>query len=92
MQHATEASIAKAGVAVGGVAVGVSEPSDYVSYFDRIYDFYFFVISGDDLARMIGIGVGLLAASNIIYNITKDVIKRGQRKKSENQKEETIDE
>lgn len=87
MQHATEAT-AKAVVAGGGVGVAVSDPSDYVSYFDRIYDFYFFQINGDDFARIVGMVVGIVVGLNIIYNIVKDIYERNEKKRNQNAKDD----
>ena len=71
MSNVTNAAT-KAVVGGSGATVATSEPSEYVSYFDRVYDVGLFLISGDDAARVIGAGVGLLVAFNIVYTIVKD--------------------
>ena len=67
----------------GGAIAAVTTPSDftgeYVSFFDRVYDWGWFLISGDDVSRFIGIAVGVLVAINIIYTIVKDVRERGKQ-------------
>ena len=52
--------------------MGMTTPSEYVSYFDRIYDFLLFEISGDDISRLVGMFVGVCVCLNIIYNVVKD--------------------
>ncbi len=71
---------ATAKAAIGGsgavTGAGMMTPSEYVSFFDRIYDLGVVVISGDDISRIVGVLVGVAVASNIIYNVVKDVRKR----------------
>lgn len=68
----TTAAAGKAVVGGGAITVGVSHPSDYVSYFDRIYDLGLFMISGDDAARLVAMAVGVLVAINIIVTAIRD--------------------
>ena len=77
--NATDA-IAKGAIGGAGAATAMSKPSEYVSFFDRIYDTGLFLISGDDIARMLGLGISLLVATNILYNIGVDIWKRKNKK------------
>ena len=70
MTNATNA-LGKGAIGGAGAMTGMIEPSDYVSYFDRVYDIGI-LISGDDIARFIGVMVGVLVGCNIIYNVVKD--------------------
>lgn len=75
MQHVTQAT-GKAALGGSGAIAAVTNPSEYISYFDRVYDLGVFQISGDDISRTVGVIVGVLVGSNIIYNIIKDLRKR----------------
>ena len=64
----------------GGSAIAaVTSPSEYVSFFDRVYDWGGVLISGDDISRIIGMVVGILVGINIVYTIVKDVRERAKR-------------
>lgn len=71
MRHVVEAT-AKGGVGAAGLGVANSEPSAYISVFDRVYDLWFFSISGNDASRIAGGVVATIIALNIIYNWYKD--------------------
>jgi len=69
---------------VGGVGILAATivPSEYISYFDRIYDIGLFLISGDDIARVLGLLISALVGINIIFNVHKDwKERRGKKKK-----------
>lgn len=70
---------AKTAVGGGSAIAAVTTPSDYVSFFDRVYELGGFLISGDDIARAIGLVVCTLVGCNIVYTIIKDVRERGKR-------------
>lgn len=70
----------KAIIGGGAVTVGVSQPSDYVSYFDRVYDLGWFMISGDDVARGVAVLVGVLVACNIVYSAVSEARYRRRRR------------
>ena len=81
MQHVS--NLAGKSVAGGaGAVAAVTEPSKYISYFDRVYDIGF-LISGDDISRVIGMVVGVLVATNILYTLVKDFRERRERKRNE---------
>lgn len=71
--------VGKTVVGGGSAVAAVTTPSEYVSFFDRVYELGGFLISGDDLSRIIGMVVGILVGCNIVYTITKDVRGRGKR-------------
>jgi hypothetical protein len=69
---------------VGGVGIlaATITPSEYVSYFDRVYDVGLFLVSGDDIARLLGLSISVLVGANIIFNVCKDwKERRGKNKK-----------
>ena len=70
----------KTAVGSGGAIAAVTTPSEYVSFFDRVYEVGSFLISGDDLSRIIGLVVGILVGINIVYTIAKDIRERGKRR------------
>lgn len=90
MHHANDA-IVKGAVGLTGAVTAQTNPSNYVSYFDRVYDIFGFVISGDDAARLVGMLVGMLVAANIFYNVVKDYRERqAERRRQEAERQEKI--
>lgn len=87
MSYDTSIAIKTGLVGASGVYISINRPSiitsNYVSYFDRIYDVFGIAISGDDGARLFGMAISLIVATNIIYNIFKDVRQRKAKRKAE---------
>lgn len=86
----TESAINKGLVGGTGAVTVITPPSNYISFFDRVYDLGFLVISGDDIARILAAIVSLIVATNIIYGVTKDILRRRKNElsQSENRKED----
>lgn len=75
----TESAINKGLIGGTGAITVITPPSNYISFFDKIYDVGIIVISGDDIARILAAIVSLIVATNIIYGVSKDIISRNKK-------------
>ncbi len=92
MQYHVGEAVGKGTVGIVAVVAAATIPSNYVSFFDRVYDWGWVLISGNDIARMLGVFVSFLVAVNIIYTVFRSILEKkreNRAKKRENRAKNT---